>query len=117
MSRPSLPSRPRIIGATAHKYIGRNVAVIGEVTLISTAANSITLRLPDDETMIVLLQRGSSIPVNHLLTEVSGKLVARGTIEATWIKQFDQKQTSIFNHSQYLEAAKIWDAYYSYYDV
>lgn len=117
MSRASLPSRPRIIAGNAPKYIGRKVTAIGEVTNITPHANTLTLRLPDDENMIVLLQKNSTTIEPHRLTEVSGKLVSRGQIEASFVKQFDQKETAIFNRGQYVEAAHVWDAQMSHYDL
>jgi len=112
-----MTSRHRIIAANAHKYVGRNVAIIGEVISITPHANTFTVRLPDDETMIVLLQRNSTTIEPNLLTEVTGKLVSRGQIESERIKQFDQKMTAAFNKSLYTEAASIFDAYRSHYDI
>lgn len=117
MSTTILPSRPRITSATANKYIGRNVTVIGEVQLITPHANTITLRLPDDETIIILLQKNSTTIEPNLLTEVSGKLVSRGQIESTFIKQFSQKETTTFNRKLYNDAAFIFEAQRSHYDI
>lgn len=119
MATASLPSRPRIVAGLAHKYIGKNVTVIGEVISITPTpnVNTLTLRLPDDENIIVLLQKNSTLIEPNMLTEVSGKLVSRGQIESTWIKQYTQKEAAIFNRSLYVEAAHIWDAHRTHYDI
>lgn len=116
-SRSGLPSRPRIVGATAHRYVGKNVTAIGEAISISPQANTLTLRLPDDENVIVLLQKDSQKCEPHLLTEVSGKLVCRGQLEAFWVKQFDQRESAIFNRSLYVEGAHVWNAHLNHYDI
>lgn len=107
----------RIISSNAHKYLGRNVTVVGEVTTITPHANTVTLRMPDDETIIVLLQKNSTSTIEpNLLTEVAGKLVSRGQIEASHIRQYNLKETSIFNRSLYAEACLFYDAHKSHYD-
>lgn len=116
-STSTLTTRPRIISSNAHKYLGRNVSVIGEITNITPHANTLTLRLPDDETLIVLLQRNSTTIEPNLLTEVSGKLVSRGQIESTYVRQYTQKQSAIFNKNLYVEAAHIYDAHRHHYDL
>lgn len=110
-------SRPRIIGSIAHKFIGKNVTVIGEVISITPHANTVTLRMPDDENIYVLLQRNSSTIEPNLLTEVSGKLVSRGSIEAFNVKQWNAKETASFNRGLYVEAALIYDAFRLHYDL
>lgn len=102
----------------AHKYIGKQVSVIGELTSINTSVNTLTLRLPDDETMIVLLPAKQTNHVEpHLLTEVAGKLVSRGQIDANLIKQYSAKETSIFNKSNYVDAVKTIEGFRHEYDV
>lgn len=118
MSPNTLPSRPRIIASMAHKYIGKQVSVIGELTSINTNVNTLTLRLPDDETMIVLMSPRNPTHVEpYLLTEVAGKLVSRGQIEASLIKQWNAKETGIFNKSNYVETIKILEGLRNEYDV
>lgn len=117
MSFPSKPS-PRIITSQTPKYIGKLVTVIGEVTNIIPHANTLTLRLPDDENMIVLLQKNNSTLVElHQLTEVSGRLVSRGQIEALWLKQYSPKETAKFNKTIFNEAMQIQDAYLDHFQV
>lgn len=117
MSRPNLPTRTRIVASNAHKYIGRNVAVIGEVTNLTPHANTMSLRLPDDENCIVLLQKNATTIEPNRLTEVAGKLVSRGQIEATWVNQFSAQETATFNKSLYAEAALVWDAQQQHCDL
>lgn len=118
MASKTLPPRPRIISSMAHKYIGKQVSVIGELTSVNTNVNTLTLRLPDDETMIVLLPARHQNPVEpHLLTEVAGKLVSRGQIEASLIKQFSAKETSMFNKANYVETIKTLEGFRAEYDV
>lgn len=116
MSHPSRATT-RIISSQTPKYTNKLVTVIGEVTSITPNANTLTLKMPDDENMIVLLQKNSTTIEPHLLTEVSGKLVSRGQIESQWIKQYTPKQTAQFNKSLYNEACQIWDAYLDYFQV
>lgn len=113
----ALPSRPRINSSNAHKYLGRNVSVIGEITNITTHANTLTLRLPDDETLIVLLQKNSTTIEPNLLTEVAGKLVSRGQIESSYVRQYTPKATAMFNKNLYVEASRVWDAFRHHYDL
>jgi len=108
---------PRILSSQTPKYINKNVTVIGEVTNLTPHANTLTLRMPDEENMIVLLQNNSTTIEPTLLTEVSGRLVSRGQIESTWIKQFSPKETSKFNKSLYIEAMQIHDAYLDRYQI
>lgn len=117
MATTLLTSRPRIISSNAHKYLGRNVSVIGEITTITPHANTVTLRMPDDETIIVLLQRNSTTIEPDRLTEVSGKLVSRGQIESAYVRQYTHKQAALFNKSLYVEAALIYDAHRHHYDL
>lgn len=116
-SNAPLPRRPRILNSNAHKFVGKNVTVIGEVTNITPHANTITLRLPDDESIIVLLQRNSTTIEPGVLTEVCGKLVSRGQIEAMSINQWSQKATALFKKDLYNEAMLIKDAYDIHFDV
>lgn len=118
MSRPNLPSRPRIISSNAHKFVGRNVTVIGEVTSMTPHANTITIRLPDDGNIVVLLQKNNTTKIEpNLLTEVSGKLCSIGQLDAQWLKQFSPKQTKMFDNQLYKEAALIFDAHRNLYDI
>lgn len=110
-------ARPRIIGSVAHKFIGRNVTVVGEVVSITPHANTVTLRMPDDENIYVLLQRNSNTIEPNLLTEVSGKLVSRGSIEAFQVKQWTAKETAAFNRVLYTEAVLMYDAFRLHYDL
>lgn len=113
---PTKPS-PRVDTAQTPKYMDKLVTVIGEVSNITPHANTLTLRLPDDENMIVLLQKNSTTVEPNLLTEVSGRLVSRGQIEAVWIKQFSSQETAKFNKSLFNEAMQVHDAYLEHYSV
>ena len=113
---PQKPS-PRIIMSQTPKYIGKLVTVIGEVTNITPHANTLTLVMPDDEKMIVLMQGNSTVINPNVLTEVTGKLVSRGQIESVWIKQFTPKETARFNRSSYVEAMQVQDAYLEHFQV
>lgn len=113
---PAKPS-PRIISSQTPKYIGKLVTVLGEVTSITPHANTLTLKMPDDENIIVLLQKNSTTIEPHLLTEVSGKLVSRGQIESVWIKQYSPKETAKFNKAAFNEAIQVQDAYLDQYQV
>lgn len=117
MSRQDLPSRPRIVSDIAHKYLGKNCSVIGEVTSITPHANTLTLRLPDDQSLIVLLQKNSTTIEPHLLTEVAGKLVSKGQIEASYVRQWGPKESASFNKALYVDAVHIYDAHRHHYDV
>lgn len=110
-------SRPRIIGSIASRFIGKNVTIIGEVISITPHANTVTLRMPDDENIYVLLQRNSTTIEPNLLTEVTGKLVSRGQIEAFQTKQWTAKETAIFNKSLYADAALAYEAHRLLYDL
>lgn len=116
MSFPAKPS-PRIITSQTPKYLGKLVTVVGEVSSITPHANTLTLRLPDDENMIVLLQKNCTTVEPNLLTEVSGRLVSRGQIEAVWLKQFTSKETAKFNRALFIEAIQVHDAYLEHYQV
>jgi hypothetical protein len=80
-------------------------------------ANTLTLRLPDDENMIVLLPKNPTTVDLNLLTEVSGRLVSRGQIEAVWVKQYSPKETAKFNKTLFNEAMQIQDAYLEHFQV
>lgn len=110
-------SYPRIVGSIAHRFIGKNVSIIGEVISITPHANTVTLRMPDDENVYVLLQKNSTTIEPNLLTEVHGKMVSRGSIEATRVKQWTAKETAIFNKSLQVEAALVYDAQRLHYDL
>lgn len=110
-------TRPRIIGSIANRYLGKNVSIVGEVISITPHANTVTLRMPDDENIVVLLQKNSSTIEPNLLTEVAGKLVSRGQIEATQIKQWSHKESALFNKNNYAEAVNIFEAYRLRYDL
>lgn len=110
-------SYPRIIGKNAHRYIGKNVSIIGEVISITTNANTVTMRLSDDENIYVLLQKNSTTVEPNLLTEVYGKMVSRGSIEAVKIKQWTAKETAMFNRSLQAEACDIYEAHRLQYDL
>lgn len=119
MSRTVFTTRPRVIGSNSAKYLNKEVTIIGEVTSITRQANTLQIRQPDDETMIVLLSRQSldqNIELN-LLTEVTGRLVSRGQLDASWVKQYDAKQTAVFNKQLYIDAANIMDAHRRQYDI
>ena len=105
------------MASNAHKFIGKNVCIIGEVTKITPHANTLTMRLPDDESIIVLLQKNSTTIEPNLLTEVAGKLVSRGQIEAMSINQWSAKATSMFKKDLYIETVQILDAHMNHYDV
>lgn len=107
----------RIIGENANLYIGKTVCVIGEVISMNTAVNTLTLRLPDDQQIIVLLKRNSTLIEPNRLTEVGGKLVSRGQIEATSVKQFDTKQSALFNKELYIAMSHIFHAHNSHYII
>lgn len=109
-------SRPRIIGANASKYIGKDVIVVGEAISINLKATTMTLRLPDDETIIVLLQKNTTTIEPNLLTEVHGRLVSRGNIEAAAVIQHSVKDTADFNKKLYCEFSHISDAFHNYYE-
>lgn len=117
MATAPLPRRPRILNSNAHKFVGKNVTVVGEVTNITPHANTITLRLPDDESIIVLLQANSTTIEPNVLTEVSGKLVSRGQVESMSIKQWSAKATAKFKKDLYNETMLIKDAYDNHFDV
>lgn len=119
MSRTQNPTRPRIIGSNSVRYLNKNVTIVGEVTSITAQANTLQIRQLDDETMIVLLPRqGLGRPVElNLLTEVTGKLVSRGQLDATGLIQFDAEQTALFNKQLYIDSALLMDAHRRHYDV
>lgn len=118
MPGQELPSRPRVIGSQAVSYIGQNITVIGEAISVVPHANTLTIKMPESDNMIVLLDKRNSTTIDlNLLTEVTGKLVSRGQIEASFIKQFDAKETAKFNKSLYIEAAKIYAAHREHYDI
>lgn len=110
-------SRPRIIGANARKHIGKDVIVVGEAISLNMTAKTVTLRLPDNETIIVLLQNNSSTIENHLLTEVHGRLVSQGNIEATAVIQHSSENTRLFNTKLYCEMSHLMDAFPNYYEA
>lgn len=117
MSFPSKPT-PRIITSQTPKFINKLVTVVGEVTQITPHAGTLTLRLTDDENMIVLLQKNNATVVDmHLLTEVSGRLVSKGQIEADWVKQYSSKDTAKFNKTLFNEAMQVQDAYLEHFQV
>lgn len=103
-------AEPRIVSAQTPKYINKLVTIIGEVVSITPHANTLTLRMPDDENMIVLLQNNATTVEPTLLTEVSGRLVSRGQMEATWVKQFTAKETAMFNKALYVEAVQVMNS-------
>lgn len=117
MALQTLPSRPRILSQIAHKYLGRPVSVIGEVTSITPHANTLTLRMADDESIIVLLQKNSTTIEPNLLTEVCGKLVSKGQIESSYVRQWGPRESANFNKSLYVEAVHIYEAHRNHYDV
>lgn len=117
MSRAPLPNRPRILSQNAHQFVNQKVSVIGEVISIVPHANTLTLRMPDDENMIVLLQKNTTTIEPNLLTEVWGTLVSRGQIDATWVKQFNLKETAQFNKNLYVETAQVLNAHREHYNV
>lgn len=119
MSTIAFPAKPtpRITSSQTPKNIGKLVTVIGEATSITPHANTLTLKMADDENIIVLLQRNSTTVEPNLLTEVSGKLVSRGQIESVWVKQYSPKETAKFNRSTFVEAMKFQEAYLDHYQV
>lgn len=117
MTRSELPARPRIIGSQAVSYVGQNVTVVGEALSVVPHADTLTIKMPESDNMIVLLQKNSTTIDLNLLTEVSGKLVSRAQIEASSIKQYNAKETAKFNRSLYIEAAKVYAAHRSHYDI
>lgn len=110
-------SYQRIIGANASDYIGKYVCIIGEVISMNTSAKTLTLRLPDDEQIIVLLSKNTTLVEPNRLTEVAGKLVSSGQIEAASLKQFDQKQTALFNKDLYIQMSHVAHAHKNYYEI
>lgn len=84
---------------------------------ITPHANTLTLRLPDEENMIVLLQKNSTTVEPNLLTEVTGRLVSKGQIESVWIKQYTSKETAKFNRTLYNEAMTILNAHLDQFQV
>lgn len=108
-------SRPRIIGENSKKYVGRDVIVLGEAISINMKANTINLRMPDDETIIVLLQHNTTTIEPNLLTEVHGKLISRGNIEAVAVIQFAPQDATTFNKKLYCEMSQVMDAFPDYY--
>lgn len=110
-------TRPRILSSNAHKYLGRNVTIIGEVISINPTAATLTLRMPDEESIIVLLSKNATTVEPNLLTEVSGKLVSKGQVESSHIKQWSPKATSIFNKTLYREAVNFYDAHMQHFDI
>lgn len=118
MPGQELPTRPRILGSQAVSYVGQNVTVIGEALSVVPHANTLTIKMPEADNMIVLLDKKNSTTIDlNLLTEVSGKLVSRAQIDANFIKQFDARETSKFNKTLYIEAAKIFAAHRDHYDI
>lgn len=117
MATVNLTSRPKIVGSQTGKFVGQQVTVVGEVLSITPHANTLCMRLADEENIIVLLQKNSTTIEQNLLTQVSGKLVSRGQIECTHIKQFDSKATLVFNKSLFVEAAQVYDAHRRFYDI
>lgn len=113
----SYPYRARIIGSNAAKYITKPVVVVGEVISMVPAANSITIKTSDDTNIIVLLQKNSSPVELNLLTEVSGKLISLGQMEATHVKQWSAKATALFNHSLYVSAVETFDGFHNYLSI
>ena len=113
----SSKAAPRILSSQTPKYLGKNVTVIGEVTNITPHANTLTLRMPDEENIIVLLSNNSTTVEPALLTEVTGKLVSRGQIESAWIKQFSSQESAKFNRSLYIDAMKVHDAFLDHYQI
>lgn len=113
----NFPKRPRILSHTAHKYIGKNVAVTGQVISITAHANTLTLRMPDDENLIVLLPQGNSTRIEpNLLTEIGGRLVSKGQVEASYIRQYDVKGTASFSAEHYKEWLNFTEAFPNHYD-
>ena len=114
MAIPSLPFRPRVTVSTIPKYIDKHVTILGEVTKITLNAKTVTIRLTDEDNIIVLLDKNSTTIEPNLLTEVSGKLVSRGQIEATSVKQFNAIATKNFNRKLYADACAVLDATQGY---
>ncbi|KAG9511367.1 Arf-GAP with coiled-coil, ANK repeat and PH domain-containing protein 1, partial [Fragariocoptes setiger] len=95
-------SRPRVLAEYYHKFQNQEVVVIGDVVSITTNANTMTLRTPDDDTMIVLLSSGNSQLLEpSRLTEVTGKLLSRGQIEANSLRQFAPEMAHKFDREAY----------------
>lgn len=107
--------KPRVITSNLSKYVNRNVVLIGEVISMNKSAKTITIQLPDDNRIIVFPQGNFDNIELNLLTEVAGKLVSPGQIEAVSINQWSAKATSVFNKALYLEAALVWDAHQQHY--